>query len=206
MSQKKILVVEDNETDRRLLNAILSASGYVVLIAETGASVIKLAQREERKEPDLILLDIRLPDISGLEVARMLKSAPSTCNIPIIAVTAYAMPGDAQKVMESGCNAYVSKPINVRDLTVLVETFLSWPRRGPPAGVLPPAGLIRWSAWKKAAVVIAVRSGTISVREACDRYILSEEELSRWKEAFDRDGIDGLRIKTRSRRGAHSRR
>src|SRR5713101_4531573 len=132
MSQKKILVVEDNEIGRRLLNAILSASGYGVLIAETGASAIKLAQ-EERKKPDLILLDIRLPDISGLEVARMLKSSPSTCNIPIIAVTAYAMPGDAQKVMESGCTAYVSKPINVRDLTVLVETFLSWPRRGPPA-------------------------------------------------------------------------
>ena len=198
MSQKKILVVENNATDRRLLNAILSASGYVVLIAETGASAIKLTQ-EERKKPDLILLDIRLPDISGLEVARMLKSASSTCNIPIIAVTAYAMPGDAQKVMESGCNAYVSKPINVRDLTVLVETFLSWPRRGPPAGVLPRAGLKRWSAWEKAAVVIAVRSGTISVREACDHCLLSEEELSQWKEAFDRDGIAGLRVKTRPR-------
>ena len=198
MSQKKILVVEDNETGRRLLDAILSASGYVVLIAETGASAIKLTQ-EERKKPDLILLDIRLPDISGLEVARMLKSVPSTCNIPIIAVTAYAMSGDAQKVMESGCNAYVSKPINVRDLTVLVETFLSWPRSGPPAGVLPRADVKRWSAWRKAAVVIAVRSGTISVREACDRYILSEEELSQWKEAFDRDGIAGLRVKTRPR-------
>ena len=199
MSQKKILVVENNATDRRLLNAILSASGYVVLIAETGASAIKLTQQEERKEPHLILLDIRLPDISGLEVARMLKSASSTCNIPIIAVTAYAMPGDAQKVMESGCNAYVSKPINVRDLTVLVETFLSWPRRGPPAGVLPRAGLKRWSAWEKAALVIAVRSGTISVREACDHCLLSEEELSQWKEAFDRDGIAGLRVKTRPR-------
>ena len=137
MSQKEILVVEDNETGRRLLNAILSASGYVVLIAETGASAIKLTQ-EERKKPDLILLDIRLPDISGLEVARMLKSSPSTCNIPIIAVT--AMPGDARKIMESGCSAYVSKPINVRDFTVLVETFLSWPRTEHPVGVLPPAG------------------------------------------------------------------
>jgi two-component system cell cycle response regulator DivK len=199
MPQKKILVVEDDETGRRLLNAILSASGYVVLIAETGTLAIELAQ-EERKKPDLILLDIRLPDISGLEVARMLKSSPDTGNIPIIAVTAYAMPGDAQKVMESGCNAYVSKPINVRDLTVLVETFLSWPRRQHPAGGLPPAGLKRWSAWRKAAVVIAVRSGTISVREACDRYTLSEEELSQWREAFDRDGIAGLRVRTRSRR------
>jgi two-component system, cell cycle response regulator DivK len=199
MSQKKILVVEDNEIDRRLLNALLSAGGYVVLITETGTSAIERAQ-EERKGLHLILLDIRLPDISGLEVARMLKSSPSTGNIPIIAVTAYAMPGDAQKVMESGCNAYVSKPINVRDLMVLIETFLSWPRGRRPAGVLSPAGLKRWTAWRKAAVVIAVRSGTISLKEACDRYTLAEEELSQWREAFDRDGIAGLRVRTHSRR------
>jgi two-component system, cell cycle response regulator DivK len=200
MPQKKILVVEDNEIGRRLLNAILRASGYVVLMAKTGALAIKLAQQGGRRKPHLILLDMRLPDICGLEVARMLKSSPGTGNIPIIAVTAYAMPGDAQKVMESGCNAYVSKPINVRDLTVLVETFLSWPQRRHPAGVLPPAGLKRWSAWRKAAVMIAVRSGAISVREACDRYILSEEELSQWEGAFNRDGVTGLRVKSRSRR------
>ena len=169
-------------------------------MAETGASAIKLAR--QKRNPHLILLDMRLPDISGLRGgSHTLKSAPSTCNIPIIAVTAYAMQGDEQKVTESGCNAYVSKPINVRDLMLLVETFLSWPRRKSPAGVLPLVGLTRWwSTWKKAAVVIAVRSGTISRREACDRYILSEEELSQWEEAFNRDGVTGLRVKSRSRR------
>ena len=123
MSQNKILVVEDNETDRRLLNAILSASGYVMLIAETGASVIKLAQQEERKEPDLILLDIRLPDISGLEVARLLKADEQTWMIPIIAVTAFAMQGDERKVLDSGCDFYVAKPINVAEFLELVEKF-----------------------------------------------------------------------------------
>jgi two-component system, cell cycle response regulator DivK len=145
-------------------------------------------------EPQLILLDVRLPDISGLEVARVLKSAPSTCNIPIIAVTAYAMPGDEQKVMQSGCDAYVSKPINVIDLLALVETFLSRPRSR-----LPPAGLANWSAAQKAVVVIAVRSGTLGRSEACARYMLSEEELSQWEEAFNRDGLAGLLAKNRSR-------
>jgi two-component system cell cycle response regulator DivK len=106
LGRKRILVVEDNELHRRLFNDMLRESGYVVLIAETGASAIKLAQ--QGRKPHLILLDVRLPDISGLEVARVLKSAPSTCNIPIIAVTAYAMRGDKQKVMQNGCDAYVS--------------------------------------------------------------------------------------------------
>src|SRR5687768_2026474 len=106
MSQKRILVVEDNEPHRRLMNDILSASGYVVSMAETGASGIELAQAK-REKPNLILLDMRLPDISGLEVARMLTATPSTCKIPIIAVTAQAMLGDEQIPMESGCNAYV---------------------------------------------------------------------------------------------------
>jgi DNA-binding response OmpR family regulator len=89
--------------------------------------------------------------------------------------------------MQSGCDAYVSKPINVIDLLALVETFLSRPRSR-----LPPAGLANWSAEWKAAVVIAVRSGTLGRSEACERYMLSEEELSQWEEAFNRDGIGGL--------------
>jgi two-component system cell cycle response regulator DivK len=191
--RKRILVVEDNEIHRRLFNDMLRESGYVVLMAETGASAIRLAQ--QGRKPHLILLDVRLPDISGIEVARVLKSAPSTCNIPIIAVTAYAMREDEQKVMESGCDAYVSKPINVIDLLTLVETFLSRPR-----GRLPPAGLANWSAAQKAAVVIAVRSGTLGRSDACARYMLSEEELSQWEEAFNRDGLAGLLAKNRSRR------
>jgi two-component system, cell cycle response regulator DivK len=193
--RKRILVVEDNEIHRRLFNEMLRESGHVVVMAETGASAIKLAQQGERRKPHLILLDVRLPDISGLDVARVLKSAPSTCNIPIIAVTAYAMPGDEQKVMQSGCDAYVSKPIKVIDLLALVETFLSRPRSR-----LPPAGLANWSAAQKAAVVIAVRSGILGRSAACERYMLSEEELSQWEEAFNRDGLAGLLAKNHSRR------
>jgi DNA-binding response OmpR family regulator len=144
---------------------------------------------------------MRLPDISGLEVARMLKSAPSTCNIPIIAVTAHAMSGDEQKVRESGCDAYVSKPINVIDLLALVEAFLSWPRGERSAGgVLPATGLPNWTAQRKAMVVIAVRRRTLGRREACQRYMLTEEELSQWEEDFNRDGIAGLQAKNLSHR------
>ena len=120
----KILVIEDNELHRRLLNDILDARGYVVLLAETGGSGIELAHQEK---PDLILLDRGLPDISGLDVARTLKSTPSTRNVPIVAVTAYAMPGDERELIESGCDAYLSKPIRVRELLVLVATFLPRP-------------------------------------------------------------------------------
>jgi two-component system cell cycle response regulator DivK len=120
----KILVIEDNELHRRLLNDLLDARGYVVLLAETGGSGIELAHQEK---PDLILLDSGLPDISGLDVAHILKSKPSTRNVPIVAVTAYAMPGDERALIESGCNAYLSKPIRVCDLLVMVETFLQRP-------------------------------------------------------------------------------
>jgi two-component system cell cycle response regulator DivK len=120
----KILVIEDNELHRRLLNDIFDVKGYVVLLAETGGSGIELAHQEK---PDLILLDRGLPDISGLDVARTLKSTPSTRSIPIIAVTAYAMPGDERALIESGCNAYLSKPFRVRDLLGLVATFLPRP-------------------------------------------------------------------------------
>jgi two-component system, cell cycle response regulator DivK len=120
----KILIIEDNELHRRLLNDVLDARGYVVLLAETGGSGIELAHREK---PDLILLDRGLPDISGLDVARTLKSTPSTRNVPIIAVTAYAMPGDERELIKSGCDAYLSKPFRVRDLLVLVATFLPRP-------------------------------------------------------------------------------
>ena len=118
---KRILIVEDNELNLQLLNDILEVHGYATIVASNGAEAIDLARRDR---PDLILLDIRLPDISGMDVARQLKSDERTRAIPLIAVTAFAMPGDRAMILESGCDEYVSKPINIRDFLALVERYV----------------------------------------------------------------------------------
>src|SRR5438067_656484 len=127
MPRKTILIVEDNELNRRLLNDVLDASGYRVVLARTGTAAIEAARQEKLH---LILLDMRLPDISGLDVARTLRSLPNARHIPIVAVTAHAMLGDNQIVIEHGCNAYLSKPINIHDLLALVDILLSRRHRG----------------------------------------------------------------------------
>jgi two-component system cell cycle response regulator DivK len=99
MPRKTILIVEDNELNRRLLNDVLDASGYLVVLAETGVAAIEVAHQEIF---NLILLDMRLPDISGLDVARALRSLPNARHSPIIAVTAHAMLGDEQIVGVDG--------------------------------------------------------------------------------------------------------
>jgi len=98
---KRILIVEDNELTLKLLNDILEIHGYVTIIAATGAAAINLARQHH---PDLILLDIQLPDISGTEVAQHLKADAETRETPIVAVTAFAMPGERTKILESGCD------------------------------------------------------------------------------------------------------
>jgi two-component system cell cycle response regulator DivK len=102
-----ILIVEDNELNLKLLNDILEYNGYKILAARLGEEAIQLARRYT---PSLIILDIQLPDISGLEAARRLKADEQTRAIPIIAVTAFALQGDEAKVIASGCDAYVSNP------------------------------------------------------------------------------------------------
>jgi two-component system, cell cycle response regulator DivK len=201
MPVTRILVVDDHEPSRRLLVDFLGAGGYSVITADTGAAAIALAHQARLK---LIVLDLVLPDLSGLDIARSLKSRPETAKIPILAVTAQAMLGDAQRAMESGCDAYLPKPVRLRDLTVLISALVS--RRIPPhdggplAGVLPSTGSkIKWSPRRKALLVIAIRSGMISLRDACERYFLSPDELSHWRGAFDRDGIAGL-YSTKQRR------
>ena len=196
MPRKTILIVEDNELSRRPLNDVLEARGYRVVLAATGTAAIEVARQEKLH---LILLDMRLPDISGLDVARALRSLPNARHIPIIAVTAYAMRGDEQI---DGCDAYMSRPINIHDVLALIDILLSRSRSGRrSAGILPPAGSItRWSAQRKAVVLIAIRGGMISLPEACGRYSLSQEELSEWRRAFERNGIAGLSVKKISRR------
>jgi two-component system, cell cycle response regulator DivK len=120
----KILYVEDNVDNMILVRRALEARGYEFIWAQNGTSGVELA---ESNMPDVILLDINLPDIDGYEVARRLRnSGKSTLvYVPIIAVTANALRGDAEKALAAGCDVYMSKPINIRELWARVEGFLS---------------------------------------------------------------------------------
>ena len=117
---RTVLVVEDNELNLKLLNDILEYHGYTVFTSRLGAPALELARQYS---PDLILMDIQLPDISGMEAARRLKGDEQTRTIPIIAVTAFAMSGDEAKILASGCDAYVSKPFNVVEFLKVVERW-----------------------------------------------------------------------------------
>jgi len=120
----KILYVEDNSDNMTLVKRALEARGYQFLWAKNGSSGVEMA---EAHQPDIILLDINLPDIDGYEVARRLRnSGKSTLvYVPIIAVTANALRGDAEKALAAGCDVYMAKPINIRELWARVEGFLS---------------------------------------------------------------------------------
>ena len=119
---KRILIVEDNKLDVRLLKDILQWRGYETLQTGDGLEAIDLAVA---KRPDLILMDIQLPDISGLEVTRRLKGDERSRRIPIIAVTAFAMGWHEREALDSGCDAYISKPISIFGFLRTVESFLS---------------------------------------------------------------------------------
>lgn len=117
----KILIVEDNELNMKLFKDVLSAHGYETVQATDGHNVVELA-REHR--PDLIVMDIQLPEISGLDVTRLLKSDEELKHVPVIAVTAFAMKGDEERILEGGCEAYISKPISMSDFIAAVRKFL----------------------------------------------------------------------------------
>jgi two-component system cell cycle response regulator DivK len=119
---KRILIVEDNEIDLTLLRDILVLHGYETLQTRHGLEAINLASTNV---PDLILMDIRLPDVSGLEVTRRLKDDDRSKRIPIIAVTAFAMECHKREALDSGCDAYLSKPITIFGFLRTVESFLS---------------------------------------------------------------------------------
>jgi len=115
---KTVLVIEDNELNLKLLNDLLEYQGYTVITTRLGEPALGLARQYK---PDLILMDIQLPDISGIEATQRLKNDQQTRAIPIIAITAFAMSGDEARILASGCDAYVSKPFNVIDFLKLVE-------------------------------------------------------------------------------------
>lgn len=118
---KTILIVEDNELNMKLFNDLLQANGYNTLQTKDGREVLDIA-REHR--PDLILMDIQLPEVLGLEITRMLKDDEELKSIPVIAVTAFAMKGDEEKIREGGCEGYIAKPISVASFLQTVQKFL----------------------------------------------------------------------------------
>jgi len=119
---KRILIVDDNKIDVRLLKDILETRGYDTLQTDDGLEAIDLALANR---PDLILMDIQLPDISGLEVTRRLRGDERYRRIPIIAVTAFAMAWHEREALDSGCDAYISKPIAIPGFLRTIEAFLS---------------------------------------------------------------------------------
>ena len=120
-TSKRILVVEDNELNMKLLNDVLEAHGYEVLSTGRGEVAVEWAREYH---PDLILMDLQLPDLSGLEATQQLKSDAKTHDIPVIAVTAFAMAGDEKKALAHGCDAYVAKPIVLREFLNLIAGFI----------------------------------------------------------------------------------
>jgi len=103
------------------MRVVLKAKGYNIIEAATGEEALNLLKNQK---PDIILMDIQLPGIDGLTLIRQIKASVITKDIPIIAVTAYAMKGDEQKILDTGCNAYISKPINTQELPLIVEKYI----------------------------------------------------------------------------------
>ncbi|MGC2411608.1 MAG: response regulator [Stellaceae bacterium] len=124
-----VLIVEDNPLNMKLFTAMIASQGYIVLQASDGRGALDLARREH---PDLIIMDLQLPDMSGLDVTRTLKAHAATRDIAIIATTAYALRGDEEKIRASGCDGYMAKPIAVSEFLGLIESLITRP---PPAGI-----------------------------------------------------------------------
>ena len=120
--QRKVLIVEDNELNMKLFNDLLEAHGYDTLQTKDGVEALRMARQHR---PDLILMDIQLPEVSGLEVTKWLKEDDDLRAIPVIAVTAFAMKGDEEKIRDGGCEAYIAKPISVSKFLETVDRFLN---------------------------------------------------------------------------------
>jgi two-component system, cell cycle response regulator DivK len=123
----RILVVEDNALNLELVRDILTAEGYEVLEAADGAAGVAIAALER---PALILMDLQLPRLDGLEATRLMRADPRLVDIPILAVTAHAMKGDDDKARDAGCDGFITKPIQVREFAATVADFLKRSRRG----------------------------------------------------------------------------
>jgi len=120
MTGERILVVEDNEKNMKLFRDVLSATGYRTLEATTGGAAVELATEHA---PDLVLMDIQMPDVDGVEALRRLRADERTAAIPVLAVTAQAMQGDRERFLAEGFDGYLSKPVNVRELLGTVRQY-----------------------------------------------------------------------------------
>ncbi len=121
---KRILIVEDNDLNLKLFRDLLNANGYETIETKEGLEAISLTRN---MRPDLILMDIQLPEISGLDVTKKLKADEEIRHIPVIAVTAFAMKDDEEKILKAGCEAYISKPISIDGFLNTVRKFLNEP-------------------------------------------------------------------------------
>ena len=119
---KTVLIVEDNELNMKLFNDLLEQNGYGTLQTRSGVEAVDLARKHR---PDLILMDIQLPEVSGLQVIMWIKNDADLKHIPIVAITAFAMKGDEEKIRQGGCDAYLSKPISVVRFLETVRHYLS---------------------------------------------------------------------------------
>ncbi len=118
---KRILIVEDEFRNRKLLRDILKRFDYDVVEASDGLEAVEMVKAWR---PDLILMDIQMPVMDGFEATRIIKKDPETSHIPIIAITAYAMEGDRERILQAGCDGYISKPIEIKDFLAKIESFL----------------------------------------------------------------------------------
>jgi CheY-like chemotaxis protein len=118
MSEGRILIVEDNMDTYQLMRFVLERNGYITLLAMNGRDGMNAARKQK---PDLILMDISMPEMDGLEAARRIRQDPVSASIPMIAVTAHALPGDRQRALEAGCTDYITKPINLAELVEVVN-------------------------------------------------------------------------------------
>jgi two-component system cell cycle response regulator DivK len=130
MSPKRVLYVEDNLQNKRLVRKVLKSKGYEVLEAEDGVTGVEMARS---MVPDLILMDINIPGIDGMEATARIKSAPETKHVPVVALTANAMRGDRERVMAAGCDEYLDKPVHNAKLIATVQRFIG----SADAGVAP---------------------------------------------------------------------
>ena len=121
-----ILIVEDNEKNMKLVRDILQFKGYQTNEAVTGNKGLALARE---KQPDLILMDIQLPDINGIEALRQIRAEPALSNTPVVAVSASVMPDEQQKIVASGFDAYITKPIDLKSFVATVEKFAGGPAK-----------------------------------------------------------------------------
>jgi two-component system, cell cycle response regulator DivK len=121
MAATRVLIVDDAELNRKVVKTVLLAQGFEVLEAHDGEEAVQMATEHL---PDIVLMDVQLPKIDGYEATRLLRAQESTHHLPIIALTAHAMPGESERAQEAGCDGYISKPINTRTLVEQISEHL----------------------------------------------------------------------------------